>query len=209
MTRLCKGRCVSLLQRERSRASGSALFAIAVLVTCAASHPRLAWGADSTNGATSATVLAPSSSPSAVSHSSDGEVPDVAHRLWHDLLCTCSELDCSHEPLEDCSCKYAVKEREKILKRVRILGFGSPKQDELTYAKVLQEYVALHGPKADRAREDSKGRWGAAAIVLGVVIAVATALIWLAQRNRHRPVATRQPQHHAQRGKRKRKARKR
>jgi hypothetical protein len=173
------------------------------------SHPRLAWGTESTNGATSATVSAPSSSASAASPSNEGEVPDVAHRLWHDLLCTCSEPDCSHEPLEDCACEYAVNEREKILQRVRSLGFGSSKQDELTYAKVLQEYVALHGPKADRAREDSKGRWGAVAMVLGILIAAAAVLMWLAQRSRRPSPSSPRVTPRAQQGKRKRKPGKR
>src|SRR5260221_64316 len=98
------------------------------------------------SGAIATTPMVPSGS---VSASTPADVPDVARRLWHDLLCMCGE--CEHKTLEACECSYAADRRQEILDAVRGLGFGTPKQDQTTYAAVSRDYLTRHSGDAKRA----------------------------------------------------------
>ena len=138
--------------------------------------------ASTTTAATGSGAYPASSASSGTSTSSAPagtavDVPDVARRLWHDLLCTCDEPDCSQQSLEGCHCPFAAKERQKILDRVRLLGFGTERQDELTYSMVFREYVAERGAKADGVQSNATGLWLAATAIFVGILAMGTVAI--------------------------------
>lgn len=122
---------------------------------------------------------------------SEANTPEVARRLWHDLLCTCTEKDCVHESLEACTCEYAEKRRNEILAEVRRLGFGSTKQDDATYATVFRNYLKAHGKEADGTQappEPSAPIW-LDVVLIAAAIATAVAMItFMVDRFRGRPL---------------------
>ena len=122
----------------------------------------------------------------------DPDVPEVARRLWSELLCKCHEPDCQEPPLAHCKCADAARERQRILDEVRRLGFGSAARDDATFAAISAKYVEQHGPDSTLAAAQSRQRlsWllslGAAFVFIGAVVAFAE---WL-RRRRSRVVAT-------------------
>lgn len=143
-------------------------------------------------GAAPASSRAPTSATtgSAAAPGTQSQVPEVARRLWHDLLCLCGE--CEHETLEACTCEYAAERRREILDRVRTLGFGTPRQDEATYASVSREYLARHGsdPELARARAGlHMPAWLESSLTIAGAMLVAAALIAVVEifRRRSRP----------------------
>ncbi len=138
------------------------------------------------SGAIATTPMVPSGS---VSASTPADVPDVARRLWHDLLCMCGE--CEHKTLEACECSYAADRRQEILDAVRRLGFGTPKQDQTTYAAVSRDYLAHHSSDREhaRARHGSSPEWIDTAITLGSAIAGMAVLVTIAELLRRRRAA--------------------
>jgi hypothetical protein len=173
-------------QRAHSSAVGLALV-VALLITFLG-----------TIVATAQVLPAPSSSVASPLASSDSpgesqaKIPEVARRLWRDLLCSCPEKDCEHESLEACRCDYAAKRRSEILEQVRRLGFGSPTQDDATYAAVFRNYVKVHGQGADgsRPRPNSEAPvWIEAAVIAGAVAMAGVMISWLVDRMRGHPIA--------------------
>lgn len=133
------------------------------------------------------TIAAPGPSASADAHP---PVPDVARRLWHDLLCLCGE--CSGKTLEACECSYAADRREEILQQVVRMGFGTPAKDEATYALVARDYVVRHKHDGDAVR----GRIGWAAdlmsrpiVALGAALAAFVVLIGFVEISRRKRAA--------------------
>ncbi len=111
----------------------------------------------------------------------DGAVPGVARRLWHELHCGCQEPDCIHEALEACECKFAIEDRRWILDEVKRLGFGSTETDRVTYAAVVREYAARQEASTRTARLQW---WVQAGFSLLAVIGGIGAIFWLAERLR-------------------------
>jgi len=141
--------------------------------------------------ATSDSVTAPPANTVTVT---EGEttVPEVARRLWRDLLCTCSEKDCVHESLDACTCHYAEKRRNEILAEVKRRGFGSTKQDDATYATVFASYIKAHGEAADGSRPPPQSTapiWIEIALIAGAVATAVAMITWMVDCFRQRPLA--------------------
>ena len=130
------------------------------------------------SGAVATTPIMPFESAST---SAPAEVPDVARRLWHDLLCLCGE--CEHKTLEACECNYAADRRQEILNAVRRLGFGTPAQDQTTYAAVSRDYLTRHSGDAARAktRHSPLSGWMEDTVLLSSAIAGVAVLIGIAE----------------------------
>ena len=111
----------------------------------------------------------------------DPAVPNVAHRLWHDLHCACQESNCLHEALEACECRFAVEDRRWILDEVKRLGFGSTETDRVTYGVVAREYAARQEASTRTAR---LRWWVQSALSLLAVVGGIGAIFWLAERLR-------------------------
>jgi len=143
-----------------------------------------------------ASALAPTTS---AAPPTDEVVPAVALRLFRDLMCRCGEPNCAHEPLEACPCKFAGKERERIIAEVRRLGDGSPKRDEATYATITREYLAKHP-----LTESSDGpSWLKLSGIAVLILAGAAGIFWLAERYRGRQREAPEPRRFVSQGKKK------
>ena len=141
--------------------------------------------------ATSGSVTAPPANTVSVNEG-ETKVPDVARRLWRDLLCTCPEKDCVHESLDACTCHYAEKRRGEILDEVKRRGFGSTKQDDATYATVFANYIKAHGEAADGSRpprQSSAPIWIEIALIAGAVASAVAMITWMVDRFRRRPLS--------------------
>jgi hypothetical protein len=138
------------------------------------------------SGTAPTTHAEPSGSASA---SATTGIPDVARRLWHDLLCLCGE--CEHKTLEACECNYAADRRQEILDAVRRLGFGTPKQDQATYAAVSHDYLEHHRADAEHAkgRHNHSSEWIDTTLTLGSAIAGMAVLVVMAELLRRRRAA--------------------
>jgi len=141
--------------------------------------------------AASASATAPLST-SVSATEPETRVPEVARRLWRDLLCTCPEKDCVHESLDACTCHYAEKRRNEILEEVKRCGFGSAKQDDATYATVFANYIKAHGEAADGSRASPQSTvplWIEIALVAAAAATAVAMITWMVDRFRRRPLA--------------------
>ena len=121
-------------------------------------------------------------------HSHDGtadtskeRATPVARQLWADLYCMCGE--CDNITLAECACENAAKERKRIAEEVEKLGLGSPERDVNARAKVLGEYIARHGAKAEVSYAKLH-RWLDPLLMLGGVLAGSLGVFILVERLR-------------------------
>jgi hypothetical protein len=105
----------------------------------------------------------------------------VARRLWADLFCMCGE--CEQITLADCACNSAALERKRIAAKVGQLGNGTPSRDDATYARILSEYLELHGPNAE-VRYPRRHAWLHLLAALAAVVAGFTVVVILVERFR-------------------------
>lgn len=136
--------------------------------------------------------LAPVPADSVSPAGGEAKVPEVARRLWRDLLCTCPEKDCVHESLDACTCPFAEKRRSEILDEVKRRGFGSTKQDDATYATVFANYIKAHGEAADGSRpppQPSAPLWVDIALIAAAAATAVAMVTWMADRFRRRPLS--------------------
>lgn len=132
----------------------------------------------------------------AIDEEGDEDIPEVARRLWKELLCTCGEETCARPTLAACACEYAGKKRQDILDQVRRRGFGSPARDEATYAAVLRDYTARHGSDSTLTAT-LHGEWLRWVFMVATAVAGVVALVILAEwyrRRRQRATAAAAPQ---------------
>ena len=137
-------------------------------------------------------LLTPQPADSVAPTDRDAKVPEVARRLWRDLLCTCPEKDCEHESLDACTCHYAEKRRNEILAEVKRRGFGSTTQDDATYATVFANYIKAHGEAADGSRpppQSTAPLWIEIALIAGATATAVAMITWMVDRFRRRPLA--------------------
>lgn len=52
----------------------------------------------------------------AIEDEANEDIPEVARRLWNELLCACGEANCARPTLAACACEYAGKKRQEIFR---------------------------------------------------------------------------------------------
>ena len=99
----------------------------------------------------------------------DPEVPEVARRLWGDLVCLCDR--CERLTLSACHCPDAAAERKNVLALLRGHDLAAPGGTEEAYQAVLGDYVRRKGRQvlASERKPSAPADWPAWVVSMAVI----------------------------------------